>query len=190
MKKIAWVLTALLLAACGNHDQTVAGAANPAPDAGLQLKLVNPGFESPMQNGEIPGWTLQQHAGANAYEFALDSDHAFAGRQSARITRTQVQVYGSLEQRVDARQLVGKTVELSAMMRCKDVGPKGLKLMLNGGRSNAVVYSPALSGTTDWQRETIRLKVPKTVATLNIGVTLLDAGSGWLDDVRLSIVGR
>ncbi len=188
MKKLACLLAGLLLAGCGNHAENGASVASDHSGGGTAVKLKNPGFEEPAKNDTIPGWLLVQHAGAPAYKVALDPDSPYAGKDSMRITRTQPQVYGSLIQRVDARNLVGKTVELTAMLRCKDVGPKGLKLLLSGGRPDTNRYSPALAGTKDWQRQTIRLKVPRTVQTLTLGVTLLDSGTGWLDDVQLRVV--
>ena len=183
MIRFALLICALLLAGCGNHGSPTAAA-----ESGQPVAIVNPGFEQAGSTGVVPGWIFLQHAGVRGYEAALDTGHPYSGQQSARIQRLQPQVFGSLVQRVDANALKGKTVELSAMLRSKDVGPKGFKLYLNGGRPNTVKYSAGVTGTTGWQRQAVQLKVPATVHELTLGVTLLDSGSGWVDDVRLQVI--
>ena len=50
------------------------------------------------------------------------------------------------------------------------------------------VYSTPLTGTTDWQRATVRVKPAPGTTSVRVGITLLDAGSGWADEVQLKAI--
>lgn len=164
-----------------------------APIFAAEIALVNPGFEMPMKGGEIPGWNQMQHAGALAYEMTTDNKQFHGGKHSFRMHRTVAQVYGTLEQRVSAEKLIGKTVELSAQLRTADVGKKGWRLILNfmsgDGNSIAQKKSEPMTGTSaKWQTITLQDKVPVATTWISVSVVLLDEGTGWVDDVRLRTV--
>jgi hypothetical protein len=175
-------VAALFLAACANPDSGAGGATR----AIASVPVSNAGFEEPGAPDRIPGWTLTQHAGVSAYEMTQDATAPFAGSASFRMRRTQPQVYGLISQEVLIDPHAGKTLELSAMARTKDVGPLGWVLYIDvpGSRETAT----PLTGTTDWQPVRVRLKVPAAVHKVSIGAMLLDGGTGWLDDVKLSVV--
>ena len=188
------ILAAVLLGACGKSTppppQTPAAK---APSAVTRTSLpgsapANPGFEQPATENGIPGWTQTQHAGAQAYSMTVDSEGAYAGHGSFHMKRTQVQEYGTLQQFLNARPYAGKTVELSAMLKSHGVGPQGWKLFVSAGLPGAMAYSKGLTGDSGWTRDSVRLKVPVRASELTIGVTLLDAGEGWMDDVTLKAV--
>ena len=180
--RFAGVVAALFLAACGNPD----------PGAGVATRVIakidvaNAGFEEPGAANRIPGWTLSQHAGVAAYEMTEDAANPFAGAASFRLRRTQRQVFGLLFQEVPIDPYAGKTLELSAMARTADVGPLGWVVYIDvpGGRETAT----PLTGTTDWQSVRVRVNVPAGTHRVSIGAMLLDSGTGWLDDVKLSVV--
>jgi hypothetical protein len=166
-----------------------------APTFAVEIALVNPGFEMPMKAGEIPGWNQMQHAGALAYEMTTDTKQFHGGKHSFRMYRTIAQVYGSLEQKVSAAKLIGKTVELSAQLRTADVGKKGWRLILNfmsaDGNSIAQKKSELMIGTSKkWQTISLQDKVPVATTWISVSVVLLDEGTGWLDDVRLRTVDK
>ncbi len=177
----AGVAAALLLAACANPES---GGSTPRVIA--SVAVANPGFEESGAPNRIPGWTLSQHAGVAAYEMTQDTTAPFAGRMSFRMHRTRVQVYGLLFQQVPVDRYAGKTLELSAMARTADVGALGWVLYVDapGGRETAT----PLTGTTDWRAVRVRVKVPADAHQVSIGAMLLDAGTGWLDDVKLNVV--
>jgi hypothetical protein len=183
MKNLGVVLAVLMLAACGKSADSGRSA-----DPGRTIAIVNPGFEQTASDGSIPGWITVQHAGPPSYDMAVEAEGAEAGHGSFRMTRTLEQVYGSIKQDVDVGKLAGEWIELSAMVKTKDVGPAGWKLMILGVGTG--VFSPAITGTSHWQRAKVRVQLPKGVATISVGATLLDAGSGWLDDVQLSVVAQ
>jgi hypothetical protein len=185
VKNFIAIIAVGMLAACGK------GADSAHPDAGAASTIatvVNGDFEQVADDGSIPGWVTQQHAGPPSYEMAIDAQGAYAGHGSFRMTRTQEQVYGTLSQEVAVAGAAGETIELSAMLKTKDVGPEGWKLMLSGDRVRE--FSPALSGTSDWHRVSVRVQLPVAVNSLTVAVTLLDQGSGWMDDVQLRAIAH
>ncbi|MGA9335895.1 MAG: hypothetical protein WBV39_16560 [Rudaea sp.] len=181
---------AAALAGCGQHGSAPSGqtAAPQKTVASKAATLVNGDFEQPAAAGQIPGWQFLQHAGPKSYDIGIDDKVTFAGHGSFRIARTQQQFYGSLVQDIATAGLVGKTVELSAMLKTSEVGAGGWKLFVNGYLPRTLEYSPGLTGTHDWQRDSVRLKITPNMHRLTIGATLLDAGTAWVDNVELHVV--
>ena len=177
--RVAIPLLAVFLAACGRGGN----------EGGHAIPLANADFEQTAGDGSIPGWDISQHAGEKAYDVRIEAEGAFAGHASLRMTRTREQVYGSVTQRVPALPLAGKTVEFSAMLKTQDVGTRGWKLLINGDAPRALAYSEGLTGTAGWQRQAVRMTVSPNVRNLTVGVTLLDGGTGWMDDTQLRVVG-
>jgi hypothetical protein len=154
-------------------------------DAGSALVLANAGFEETSGDGGIAGWTTVQHAGPTSYEMVVEEPAAYAGHASFRMTRTRDQVYGSILQDVSVDKS-GGLVELSAMLKTGEVGPQGWGLLLQTPQLSK--FSPKLVGTSDWQRVTVRATLPPGTTSVTIGATLLDGGSGWMDDVQLKAI--
>jgi hypothetical protein len=176
MKKLITIAAAVLLSACSSNST----------DPGRSMAVVNAGFEQTASDGSIPGWILEQHGGPPSYEMVIDAQGASEGHGSFRMTRTHDQVYGTIKQSIAVGDAEGKWVELTAMMKTKDVGPKGWKLMILG--KGVREFSPAITGTSDWQRVKVRAQLPpKGTSSIFIGATLLDGGSGWLDNVELKV---
>ncbi len=184
-KLIAIIIIATLLAACGKSVESPV----PKTDAASNIPtLVNGDFEQVAADGSIPGWVMLQHAGAPAYEMVIESQDAYAGHGSFRMTRIQEQVYGTLSQEAAITGTAGDIFELSAMVKTKEVGPEGWKLMISGDRVRE--FSPAATGDSDWHPVSVRVQLPAATNSLTVGVTLLDKGSGWIDQVQLKAVGR
>ena len=177
------IAAAVLLTACGDHSGTGGNASSAAQ--GASIPIVNGDFEQTSADAPVPGWLALQHNGPPSYEMVIEPAAAYAGRGGFRMTRTHEQVYGTLAQDVRVPPSVGE-VELSAMLKSKDVGAGGWKLMLIAGALPE--YSAPMTGTTDWQHVTVRAKIKPGTTSMRIGVTLLDTGTGWLDDVRLTVI--
>ena len=162
--------------------------------AAVDIKLVNPSFEAPANGPSAPGWFGTQHYGPNRerdYEWAVDTDIAAEGKASYRIRRKNPQVFGMIVQGVVIEAHAGKTLEFSAMMKTDEVGPEGWVLVVNIGNRNALLQqarSEPATGTRDFKRHTVRFTLPADAFELKIGVMLLDAGTGWVDDVRLRVL--
>jgi len=180
VRNLVTIMTALALSACG-------GSQNPATQGSDRtIAVVNGDFEQVASDGTIAGWKMMQHVGPPSYEMVIDADGAHAGHGAFRITRTHEQVYGSLVQDFDFAESLSGEVELSAMMKTKGVGPEGWKLMLV--IADTPVYAPALTGDSEWQHVSVKATLPANTRSLRIGAILLDAGTGWLDDVQLRVI--
>ena len=104
------------------------------------------------------------------------------------MTRTQPQIYGTLSQLVSMKGNDGKTVRVTAKMKTDGVGEKGWMLFMSARGLDGNVYSTPMTGTTPWKDVSIEAKMPVGITQLNLGATLLDAGTGWFDDVKVSVV--
>lgn len=173
---------------CAGCSQGNPGGSSVGLQSGETIAIANGDFEQPASGEDIPGWTLTHHAGVVGYKATLDHDGAAQGQSSLRFTRTEPQVYGEIMQQVDLARYAGKTVELSAMLKSADVGPKGWKLFINGNAKHTLAYSPGMKGSEGWQRQSVQLKLPAQIGEVTVGATLLDSGTGWLDDVQLRVV--
>lgn len=189
MRILVVVLGSVLLTACNGKPPT--SVSNSAPTAataagGNAIAIVNGDFEQTADDGSIPGWMMLQHAGVPAYEMKIEAAAAYHGKGGFRMTRTQEQIYGTLAQDIELAQPLSGEVELSGMLKSKDVGPEGWKLMLVA--ADGPEYSPSLVGSNDWQRLSVRVKLKPNTRTLRIGATLIDAGTGWVDDIQLKAI--
>lgn len=198
MKRLSMIV-ALLLVACGKSappappataKSVPAAPTAKAAQAASQVNgtLANADFEQAATEGSIPGWTMSQHAGPRSYEMRVDTVDPYAGHASFHMTRTQPQVYGSLTQSLDAGTYAGKTVELSAILKTHGVGPRGWGLFVSADVPGVLERSPGLTGDNGWTKDTVRLNVPGNARRLTVGVSLRDAGEGWMDDVELKTV--
>src|SRR4051812_16989826 len=178
------MLAALALAACGNTEH--GNGASGTPAAAGNITVVNGDFEQMSPDGDVPGWMTLQHAGVPAYEMAIEPTAAYSGHGGFRMTRTHPQEYGTLAQDIDLHAPISGELELSAMLKTRDVGPEGWRLTVIAGAPPA--YSTSITGTTDWQRATVRVKPAPGTPSVRIGITLLDAGTGWADDVQLKAI--
>ena len=168
------------------------------PALATPVTLVNPGFESknPGEGGNPEGWVAIQHAGAESYDFALDSGQKRSGTQSLRIKKIGPEPYGTMSQVLAGAPYAGKTVRLSGWIRTADVsdgrGGAALVLMALRGSSflaHEFMKRSRIRGTTDWTRYTIELKVPPATTRLELGAMLEGAGTIWIDDFELEVLG-
>lgn len=193
MKVFPVLLCTGLLAACNSSGSsakagTAAHRAVAAQPSRAGSQIVNGDFEQTAGNGSIPGWNQLQHAGPKSYEMRIDPDGAYQGHGSFHMTRTQEQVYGSLVQNLDLSAYAGKTVELSAMLKTKDVGPKGWMLYLSASLPGKTQFSQPMTGTNDWQAQSVKLTLPADAHHITAGVFLKDAGDAWMDNVELKVL--
>ncbi|MBS0515920.1 MAG: hypothetical protein JSS16_10655 [Proteobacteria bacterium] len=186
MRTTGW-MCAILVALSGCASRTD----NEAPLAGVAIALTNAGFEAaPGADGSIEGWTTSQHAGPVSYKTGIDRDVHAKGAASFRIERIREQVYGSVSQTVPVASHAGHTLELSAKMRTRDVGPGGwqLTLVFTGGVPNPAREAAPLTGTQDFRTVAIRTRVPPGAQDVEFSAVLNDRGTAWLDDVNLRVV--
>ena len=162
------------------------------------VTLNNPGFEStkPGEGGNPEGWVAIQHAGAESYDFALDSGQKRSGTQSMRVRKIGPEPYGTITQVLNGGPYAGKTVRLSGWIRVEGVPERsegaGLVLMALKGSSflaHEFMKKSRARGSADWKQYTIELKLPPATTRLELGATLEGAGTMWVDDFTLEVVG-
>ncbi len=166
-----------------------------APAFAGNLEIKNPGFEQSADEAE--GWRVSQHAGEKAYAVAID-DKVFAeGKRSFRMRRTEEQVFGLVRQDIKVPGIAGKTLRFSAMLKTEKVGREGWGLVVNflshsggtilGGSILGQVRSKPLTGDSDWTPVEIVAPIPEKTEKLSLGIMLLDEGTGWVDEIQVSI---
>lgn len=194
MKAFPVLLCAAMLAACNSSADSgkpaAAAARRPVAPASSKSasQIVNGDFEQTAGNGSIPGWDQLQHAGPKSYEMRIDAEGPYQGHGSFHITRTHEQIYGSLVQSLDLSKYAGKTVQLSAMFKTRDVGPKGWMLYLSANAPGKTQFSQPMSGTNDWQPQSVTLALPADARRVTVGAFLKDAGDAWMDNVELKVI--
>jgi len=194
MKILFALIAAGLLLGCNNNPtdagEKASARSRPKPAASARpatpTQIVNGDFEQTAGDGSIPGWSQTQHAGPKSYDMRIDPEGAYQGKGSFHMTRTREQVYGALTQDLDLSAYAGKTVELSAMLKTRGVGPGGWMIMLNA--PGLAKNSAQMTGDTDWQRQSISARLPANARHVVVGATLNDAGEGWMDDLQLKVV--
>ncbi|MET0028751.1 MAG: hypothetical protein ABW101_14075 [Candidatus Thiodiazotropha sp.] len=184
----------MLIACAGDSEATEQGLSSAQnqqakPAQTISLPLVNPSFEASDQL--VKGWAFAQHAGEPSYSVSIDSTESADGKNSYRIERKKVQAWGMLNQWIKLDDAIGKSVKLSAMVKSETLGPNGFDLNLVFRKANrkfiSSVGSEAVTGSNDWHRIEVIGVVPAGTAHLQVTAVLNDAGTAWLDDVRLSI---
>lgn len=155
-----------------------------------ELVVINPDYEMG-EAGNIPGWSLGQHVGEDAYEMTLDTEKPAQGKHSLKLKRIREQVYGMAEQVVNIPAgAQEKSLVVSAALKSEDVGPEGWGLVLTFHRAGAIVgqvTSAKLTGTRNWQQVAVQAKIPPGANLVSIAAILFDRGSGWVDDIRTKI---
>ncbi|MES9825321.1 MAG: hypothetical protein ABW127_12920 [Candidatus Thiodiazotropha endolucinida] len=187
------VTTSLMFAACG--DDIEAPHRSPSqlqytqPPQAISLPLKNPSFEESDQR--IIGWDFSQHAGEQAYAVSIDTTDSTDGKNSYRIERKLVQHWGMINQWLPLDNATGKSIKLTAMIKSENLGPDGFDLNLVFRKANRKVIgnigTEAITGTNNWERIVATGVIPDHTAHLQITAVLNDAGTAWMDDVRISI---
>lgn len=183
----------LCVASCA-YAQTAPVVAQTVSETSVNfpLPMENPGFETGISNGLLPGWRMSQHAGVVAYAMTTDTGNAMEGKQSFRMERLREQVYGLIEQQAAVPAgLDGKPITYSAMLKTDSVGNDGwcLVVTFHGGTGEIIDQKRSLPmiGTHDWSRVVVDAILPAGTRTVAVGALLLDKGTGWIDDNRLSV---
>lgn len=163
-----------------------------APDTTISLK--NPSFD-PDNQGEISGWSRNEHSTGNSYTFVADTENAHSAPSSARIRRHGSEVWGTLDQMIQVHpSWYNKTLRLTGWLKGEGISGTGGALILraNGGRGEILAWNfmenNRVKGTQIWKRHTIELKIPPATFNLLVGVTLIDGGTLWADDLSIELI--
>ena len=131
------------------------------------------------------------------YEVGIDFEIHQSGRACAFIRSThQSADYASLLQTIRADVYRGSRVELSAMVKARDVASwAGLWIRVDDATEKTLAFGNMYNaerrivGTANWRRCSIVLDVPEAGAYLNFGLLIQRTGEVWMHDVRLEVVG-
>jgi hypothetical protein len=186
---------AALVAACASGPGPSTDT-TPDPFAVIAVvPLTNPGLESGKRgpHGDPEGWSAVQHAGESSYRFTVDADVRHDGARSMRIDNIGREPFGALEQVVPAEALRGKTIRFSGWLKTRDANGRGAALIASAEASGAIVAHDYMTdrevtGTRDWRKYALTLKVPPHAGNVHVGVMMMGTGSVWFDDPELEIV--
>lgn len=160
-----------------------------APAASTNL-LTNGDFERLGKRDMPERWITKQHAGQRGYEIVADKTIAHDGKNSLMIRRIREQVWGLTEQIISADPWIGKTMRFSVWVRTSEAGPQGATVYLgayNGSMMMEEARSKPISGNSDWTRFELSLVVPQYATHLQVGISLHDAGTAWIDGAELVV---
>lgn len=152
------------------------------------IPLKNAGFEEAIVGTRIPGWSRTQHAGVGAYVVSTDAIDPAHGKHSISMRRTTPQAYGLIMQRVESKEVAGKTVAFTATLKTAEVGKRGwVMVMTFRDHENILdqVRATPMTGDTSWTDVELKSTAPARTNMVEVGFLLLDGGTGWADHVRL-----
>ncbi|MBC1796930.1 hypothetical protein HCA55_09325 [Listeria booriae] len=186
-----------------NKDTGGAGTAwfdNLQLEKGEASANFNPVLNSSFENSTelmATGWWRGSTAGAD--KMAIDDTEGFADSSSARIVRTAVtDVDSKYGQEIMLNQTTAKNVTVTAMSKSENVVNKagGEKLsndyailaeaVLNDGVTKSF-YAPFPTGTNEWNRSAVTVKVDKPITRLKIWTLFRGqhTGKAWFDNMRV-----
>lgn len=150
-------------------------------------------------NSAPKGW-FKAGSHPSSYEVGLDSDIKFKGRHSGFIKSTSKSIdgFGTIMQSFKPKKLKGKRVRLSAFIKTKDVTGKkawaGLWMRVDGQSDKSLSFDNMqdrpITGTKDWKKYSVVLKVPDESTNIAFGVLLSGTGEVWLDDLKIESVNQ
>ncbi|MFA6210024.1 MAG: hypothetical protein WC714_11425 [Candidatus Obscuribacterales bacterium] len=140
------------------------------------------------------GWiTAGSHP--DSYEMGSFTDFCHSGTKCARLcSKTDaIDGFGTLMQSVKADSYRGKRIELTAFVKSESVdGCAGLWMRVDVGQEYVSfdnMHDRPIKGDTDWTQYHVVLDVPEKSTNISFGVLLSGAGSVWMDDFELNVVG-
>lgn len=186
IRPLALLCSALIICGSTIADEPSATAQGPEP-ANL---LTNGDFERLGKRDMPERWITKQHAGQRAYEIVADKTLSHDGHNSLRIHRYRAQVWGLAEQIIPAFHLPGKSVRFRLWVRTENVGPEGASVYLgayNGSLMLQESRTAPIAGNGDWTPHELTLLVPPETTQLQVGLSLHDAGTAWIDGAELVV---
>lgn len=179
--------------------QSLAIVAMTSGACGMRTRITRIDWEKePSQAGnldfeaETTDWYIEG-SNAKAYFDGVDRSQAHNGRASGFLQSTSAQGagFGTLMQRVQATEYLGKRISLSAFLRCEAVEQWAGLWMRVDGASRTYWFDNMrdrpLVGTLAWDEYVIVLDVPPDSRGISFGVLIAGRGMIWIDDVRLSV---
>jgi len=153
------------------------------------IQLKNPGFEEG-KGATVAGWWNQA---PNMH--TRDETVFHSGKASLKLSKSDPNIFKVVYQRVPIQP--GKLYQMTFWAKCENVvaGPKGAGLNCYLESNVGIFYPPGLSGTFDWQKITLTMKIPARPETnpqksfIAFGFFKGASGTAWVDDVEVKEVG-
>jgi hypothetical protein len=165
--------------------------------AAARRNVVGEDPKPPRDDGAgLKGWIITGSSPRD-YEFVVDPEGGREGRRAARVAScTAVPTgFGCLMQQIMADDYRGHRVRWSGYLKTEHVADWcGLWMRIDGHGKNILEFdnmqSRPRTGTTDWHRCEVVLDVAVEAQAVAFGVLITGAGTVWMADVALEIVGR
>jgi hypothetical protein len=140
--------------------------------------------------GAPPGWSFSN---PENYEVGLEKKDAAAGSIAyIRSRRPNIQGFAELMQSMDAGFYIGKRIQLSAMLKSKDVESASIIFARITSKRSEVLFTrksvPSLRGTREWNTHAVEFDVPENSSEITIGLLLQGGGSVWVDRFSFEVV--
>lgn len=147
----------------------------------------NLNFEKPTENNTIPNWQKKNEG----VDITLDSITKFQGKYSLKMNSNN-KGDGILGiENIINKTFKGAKIELSGYLKTENIQSAYIYLIV-GNEENQLWFdrSPIVSGTSDWQK--LSVKIPYTTESTKITIACNIDGSGdvWLDDFKVTIDGK
>jgi len=165
MKKIAYNVSALLLATCL------------------------------LCSYDLPKNWFKAGSDPDSYEMGTDKKGGRSGGNAAIISSSEKKIkgFGTLMQNSLPGKYLGKRIKMSGYVKSENVDSwAGLWLRVDGKDRASLsfdnMYDRAIKGTTDWKLYEIILDVPEGATNIAYGALLAGTGTIWFDDLKFDIV--
>jgi rhodanese-related sulfurtransferase len=140
-----------------------------------------------------PGWG-KTPIDTTRCRYTRDSKIASAGKSSGCIVcrpDSASRGFAGFTQKVDAANLRGRRVTMTAMVRSENVLRMGFIIVGAEDDEGRVIAlsrgdGDPITGTHDWRTAEVDVLVPPEAVKVFFGVTLVGAGTVWLDDVTIA----
>lgn len=146
---------------------------------------------------KVKGWFL---SGSNPFHYEMGIDHAIVhqGKASGYLKSKTVldpTEFATMMQTFKATQFIDKRIRLSCFIRTEDVeNYAGMWMRVDDTMEDVLQFdnmsNRPIQGTTNWNRYSIILDVPKRSAVISFGVILSGQGTVWADQFSFEEVDR
>lgn len=192
MKLLSIAISTIALTACALPPKYTA---EKLPPGATFVPLKNPSFNVD-DKGRFPGWAAMEHSQSGSYTFDADTTRAHSSPTSLRIRRIGAEPWGLVEQVITIPpDWLGKTVRLGGYLRTEGAdGGGALLIQTRAAGGSPLTYdhmnAGRPTGTQDWKRYSVEVKIPKEAKGLMVGAMLDGNGALWVDDLSLVLVDK
>lgn len=158
------------------------------------IKIANADFEQtdPADKTKPAGWSVD----GKAVELVLDGEKKHRGAQSLRVKFKEGVPYAGVIQRLDLKEVRGKTLKVSAWFaRGADDAMVGVWLGAWDKDKKRIAYANTYE--TDaakkraWTQHSMTIDIPASAESGMVGVAIYDKdGVMWADDVEVSVIAK